>query len=178
MKKRLTIIAVIALLAVASLATLAFLTATTPELENTFTVGDLNIELTEQYVQNSKIYPGAVISKAPVATVKAGSEPAYLFVMVDNQLHPHGVLNIIPANWVSVGSSGTKTVYRYSAVVNASAIDQNFTVFTTVTFANTLTKTELSTLTNKKIIIKAYAHQSSSTDVATATSAALTYFLP
>ena len=158
MKKKLSILAVIAILAVASLATLAYLTDSTAAVTNTFTVGDLEIELTETYTQNSKIYPGATISKTPVVTVLANSEPSYLYVMVDNQLSPHGVLNI-PANWVSIGVNGTKTVYRYNSIVPLSASNQVFTVFSTVSFSVSLTNTQLATLQGKNIVIKAYAHQ-------------------
>ena len=115
MKKKLTILAVIAILAVASFATLAYLTDSTGAVTNTFTVGDLDIELTETYTQNSKIYPGATISKTPVVTVLANSEPSFLYVMVDNQLSPHGVLNILSANWESINVNGTKTIYRYNS---------------------------------------------------------------
>ena len=159
MKKKLSILAVIAILAVASFATLAYLTDSTGAVTNTFTVGDLDIELTETYTQNSKIYPGATISKTPVVTVLANSEPSYLYVMVDNQLSPHGVLNILPANWVSIGANGTRTVYRYTSVVPLSASAQTFTVFSTVSFSGSLTNAQLATLQGKNIVIKAYAHQ-------------------
>lgn len=176
MKKKLTILAVIAILAVASFATLAYLTDSTGAVTNTFTVGDLDIELTETYTQNSKIYPGATISKTPVVTVLANSEPSYLYVMVDNQLSPHGVLNILPANWVSINVNGTKTIYRYNSIVPLSASNQPFTVFSTVSFGTGLTKTELATLQGKDIVIKAYAHQQAGVDPSVADAAAITHF--
>jgi len=176
MKKKLSILAVIAILAVASLATLAYLTDSTDTVTNTFTVGNLDIELTETYTQNSKIYPGATISKTPVVTVLANSEPSFLYVMVDNQLSPHGVLNILPANWVSINVNGTKTIYRYNSIVPLSASNQPFTVFSTVTFDTGLTKTELATLQGKDIVIKAYAHQQAGVDQSVADAAAITHF--
>jgi len=176
MKKKLSILAVIAILAVASFATLAYLTDSTGEITNIFTVGDLDITLTETYTQNSKIYPGATISKTPVVTVLANSEPSFLYVMVDNQLSPHGVLNILPANWVSIGANGTRTVYRYTSVVPLSVSAQTFTVFSTVSFSGSLTNAQLATLKDKNIVIKAYAHQEAGVDQSVADAAAITHF--
>lgn len=70
--------------------TLAWLVDTTNEVENTFTVGDINIDLTESGAtlvedvlkQNYDFVPGDKLDKNPTVTVKAGSEPCYLFIEV------------------------------------------------------------------------------------------------
>ena len=61
--------------------TLAWLTAQTAEVKNTFTVGDINIGLTET-TTDYKMVPGNTIAKDPTVTVKANSEACWLFVKV------------------------------------------------------------------------------------------------
>ena len=55
--------------------TLAWLTDQTAEVKNTFTVGDINIGLTET-TADYKMVPGNTIAKNPTVTVKADSEAA------------------------------------------------------------------------------------------------------
>ncbi|MEI3142371.1 MAG: TasA family protein [Oscillospiraceae bacterium] len=61
--------------------TLAWLTDQTAEVKNTFTVGDINIGLTET-TTDYKMVPGNTIAKDPTVTVKANSEACWLFVKV------------------------------------------------------------------------------------------------
>lgn len=65
--------------------TIAWLTAETAPVVNTFTYGDINIELTETKPANkqAKIIPGVNIEKDPKVTVKPNSEACYLFVKVE-----------------------------------------------------------------------------------------------
>ena len=88
--KKSVIIALIALTLIVGCVvggTLAWLTATTVTVTNTFTVGDINIELTETgTTDNQKNYdyiPGDVLAKDPKVTVEANSESAYIFLRVD-----------------------------------------------------------------------------------------------
>lgn len=77
--------------------TLAWLKASTSDVVNTFTIGDINIDLnehkydastgnlTEEVVKantNYKYVPGATLKKDPYVTVTAGSEACWLFVKV------------------------------------------------------------------------------------------------
>lgn len=70
-------------------ATVAWLTDSTVTIRNTFTAGDVEIELTEKNpsgegnVRYAKMIPGSEIIKDPQVTVKAGSEPCYLFVKIE-----------------------------------------------------------------------------------------------
>lgn len=96
MKKKIIAIALCAALAVGGVVagSLAFLMDETEAVVNTFTVGDINIDLEEtegdvvsdssgNYVHNEfKMIPGATIDKDPFATVKKGSEQCWLFVKV------------------------------------------------------------------------------------------------
>lgn len=77
-------------------ATLAYLTYTTEEVKNTFTVGSVQIDLDEVDVDlygnvagatrvksnEYKLLPGHVYPKDPTVHVKKGSEPAYIRVIV------------------------------------------------------------------------------------------------
>lgn len=77
-------------------ATLAYLTYTTEEVVNTFTVGAVEIDLDEVDVDlygnvdgtarvkanEYKLLPGHVYPKDPTVHVKKGSEPAYIRIMV------------------------------------------------------------------------------------------------
>lgn len=66
-------------------ATMAWLTDNTGTIVNTFTYGDINIELTEVNPagQTAKMIPGSDITKDPVVTIKADSEPCYVFVKIE-----------------------------------------------------------------------------------------------
>ena len=78
------------LVAVSVLETMAYLTSKTQVITNTFTVGDINIELTETKPESkqAKIIPGVDIEKDPKVTVKANSEACWLFVKIEERNWP------------------------------------------------------------------------------------------
>lgn len=83
-KKSLALVLALAMIVVCVVGgTLAWLIATTPEVKNTFTYGDINITLAETTGTSYKMIPGYTITKDPKVTVLAGSEKCYLFVKVD-----------------------------------------------------------------------------------------------
>ena len=63
--------------------TIAWLVSTPDPVVNTFTYGDINIELKETTGENYKIIPGVDIGKDPKVTVKPNSEACWLFVKVE-----------------------------------------------------------------------------------------------
>ena len=84
MKKKFALMAT-SLVLVAALAvggTLAWLTDQTDPITNTFTVGKVEIDLTET-MTDFKMVPGNPIDKDPKVTVKAGSENSWVFVKVE-----------------------------------------------------------------------------------------------
>lgn len=85
-------VCLMALVAVISIGgTIAWLTSTTGSIENTFTVGDINIQLTETTPEtktNIQIVPGKNIPKNPTVVVEANSEDCWLFVMVEEKNWP------------------------------------------------------------------------------------------
>ena len=62
--------------------TVAFLVARAGPLENVFTIGEVEISLTETTGGDYSMIPGTAINKDPKITVKGGSEASWLFVTV------------------------------------------------------------------------------------------------
>lgn len=172
--------------------TIAWLTAETGTVENTFTVGNIIIELWENdFVLSTnslntakkvtaeneyKVVPGGKSPKNPTVTVKAGSEECYVYVTVENNLLLNdgtAVAKLTFANgWDEVETVGTKTLYRYNTKVTATAA-QDLPVFTRVTYdGEKITEANIGQLNNDTIIINAFAHQSANTDQDTADAAA------
>lgn len=130
--------------------TIAWLTATSATVENTFTYGDINIELTETMPkdQQAKIIPGVDIEKDPKVTVKAGSEACWLFVKVeDSGKFADDVTYDIETGWTKLtGVEGVDNVYYRE--VDAVTVDTHFYVLkdNKVTVKDTLTKDDLQEL--------------------------------
>ena len=85
MKKRvwISILAVVLLLCCGIGGTLAWLSVKTASVQNTFTVGDIDITLAETTGTSYKMVPGNTLTKDPKVTVKSGSEACWLFVKVE-----------------------------------------------------------------------------------------------
>ena len=146
--------------------TLAWLMAKTDPVINTFTVGDINIELKETTGSNYKIVPGSSQAKDPTVTVKAGSEECYVYVLIDNTVVLDGKVVATPnlsSDWIEVASSDTKTLYRYKDTVDLSNSNEDLSlpVFTEVSYSEDIEKGDIDTLNGTKIIVTAYAHQTS-----------------
>lgn len=83
MKKKITLLLSLVLAVAMGIGgTLAWLTAKTEAVKNTFTVGNIDIDLTET-TTNYKMVPGQTIDKDPKVTVEAGSEACWLFVKIE-----------------------------------------------------------------------------------------------
>ena len=181
--KKLTI-AVVALSLVLVLTigvTLAFLINESNIVTNTFTYGTIKLELTEDEkndkdgLEFTDVLPGDELDKDPIVTVAAGSEKCYVYVLIDNQLGTAATYNISATDWTSIGTSGTKTLYRYNAVVDATSTAQDLTVFTKLTFVSDLDNDDIDGLEGKDVVISAYAHQSEHTTVDVADAAAIAW---
>lgn len=139
--------------------TLAWLTDRTAEVKNTFTVGDINIGLTET-TTDYKMVPGNTIAKDPTVTVKANSEACWLFVKVTKSENLDTFITYaIAEGWTAL--PGVDGVYYRE--VPASAADQTFSVLAdnAVTVKDTVTKEMLTAdgFTNPTLTFKAYAIQ-------------------
>lgn len=189
------LLSVVLILCCAVGGTLAWLAAEVDPVTNTFTVGNITIELKEHKLNDDgtldtnnevtentyKIVPGATQNKDPFVRVTKGSEKCYVYVCVENNLvigsDAVGTYNISEFGWTKVATSGNKILYRFNEIVDASEAAQTCQVFSKVTYDGAkITKMNIDTLKDKTIVIDAFAHQSDNTDQATADAAAQAHF--
>ena len=171
-----TFIAMLALVLVIGCAvggTVAWLVSKTDPVVNTFTYGDINIELTETKPDNrqAKIIPGVDIEKDPKVTVKANSEACWLFVKVEETgtFVTNKVTYSIADGWTK--GDGTKIPTNvYYREVDAVTADTSYYVLQgsteypngVVTVSEELTKAEVNSITAEnqpKLTFTAYAVQ-------------------
>lgn len=175
--------------------TLAWLITQTEPVVNTFTVGNIQINLTEVNPADKdaiKMVPGTEITKDPKVTVTGGSEACWLFVKVkaENGVVLEGtpaatdfLTCAIASGWTKVAGEADSVVYGRQ--VNASAADQIFSVLDgdKVHVLKTVTKAMMDSITEAnapKLTFTAYAIQSANlkkgdTPVATAEEAWAVY---
>lgn len=163
MKKKLTtVLAIVLVVALSVAGTYAYLTDKTGPVVNTFTVGNVNIDLTEK-TTDYKMVPGTTINKDPKVTVKANSEDCWLFVKVEKSANFDDFLTCNMAEgWTALeGVDGV--FYR---PVEAGAADQDFAVLAndTVTVKPDVTKAmmdaiEKGTAAKPTLTFTAYAIQ-------------------
>lgn len=156
MKKFISVVAVALVLCCVVGGTLAWLQDKTDPVVNTFTYGDINIDLKET-TSDYKMVPGGTIAKDPTATVKAGSEDCYLFVKIEKSANYSTYLNdyAVAGGWTQLTEAdGTPVAGVYYREVAASTADQAFYVLggTTdcpngcVTVKGEVTKTQMEAL--------------------------------
>ena len=129
-------------------ATYAWLTDTTEAVTNTFTVGNIDIDLYESDDLNLKMVPGQDITKDPIVTVKGGSEDCWLFVKVDESTSLDSYITYVVDNEWTELTEGSGIYYR---AVAASDDDQLFSVLKDdkVTVLDTVTKTMMDAIDGK-----------------------------
>ena len=161
MKKKLTtVLAIVLVVALSVAGTYAYLTDKTGPVVNTFTVGNVNIDLTET-TTDYKMIPGMTIHKDPMVTVKENSEACWLFVKVEKSANFDDFMTYDMANgWTKLEEG---VFYRQVA---ASAADQDFAVLAndTVSVKSNVTKDmmdaiENGTAANPTLTFTAYACQ-------------------
>ena len=172
-KKILALALCAVLLVVGSVAgTLAYLTSQ-DSATNTFTVGKVEIELKEYQVdaqtgvktetevddlENLELIPGRIIQKNPFIKVAADSETCWLFVKIENNLGDAVTINGL-TGWTEV--EGHAGYYQYNVTVDAGV---TVPVFESITVATTNEYDDLNDITNKSIVITAYAVQAEGID--------------
>ncbi len=149
--------------------TMAYLVDTTDAVKNTFTAGNVDIELSETDADKDgnankntyKMVPGATITKDPTVTVLANSEKCFVFVKLERSLNFGEFMTYtIAEDWISL--TGVADVYY--RVVEASGEDQTFGVLkdNAVSVKNTVTKDDMKgieTFGQPTMTITAYACQ-------------------
>ena len=127
MKKKILvpIVAVVLVFCCAIGGTLAWLTDKTAPVVNTFTVGDVEIELTETTGREYKMIPGYTLKKDPAVTVTADSEDCWLFVKVEESNNLDTFMTYaMAAGWTAL--EGEVGVFYHEVKTGAS--DQTFAV--------------------------------------------------
>lgn len=165
--------------------TVAWLIATPDPVINTFTYGDINIELDEtdtgldgdgnDNTNEYEMIPGEKITKDPVITVKAGSEGMYLFVKLEKSANFDTFMEYTMAeNWHPL--TGVDGVY-YRWITAAAVADEDIEIHVisndTVTVKESVTKEMLNALdapgataTYPTLTVTAYAVQEAGSDTA------------
>ena len=168
------VLALVLVLGCALGGTVAWLVAKSDPVVNTFTYGDINIELTETKPESkqAKIIPGVDIEKDPKVTVKANSEACWLFVEVKEEgtFVANEVTYSIAEGWTK--GDGTKIPANvYYRSVDAVTTDTDFYVLKgneahkngVVIVRDTLTKADVNNINaganQPKLTFTAYAVQ-------------------
>lgn len=161
--------------------TLAWLVDKTNTVTNTFTVGDINILLTETD-RTYMILPGVDIPKDPTVTVEANSEACWLFVKVDEVNWP-GFMNgenrkvdyRPAAGWIALDEEKHPGVYWKEVDAETAKAGNEWQVLAgsdeypdgVVTVSNTLTKSEIAEVKKQGqplLTFTAYAVQKEAAD--------------
>ena len=120
-KKLLALVLVVALAATAVIGgTLAYFTDTTEAMVNEFTVGNVDITLTEpNWDGDAKLMPGSVYDKDPTITVDEKSQDAYVFLKMDMNKYV-SLVNLMGVDAYKNGIGGlTGTYPGFTEFVNA-----------------------------------------------------------
>lgn len=145
--------------------TLAWLTAQSDKIENTFTVGDINITLTETTGSEYKLVPSVETNKDPKVTVVAGSEACYLYIKVEKSANLDDFIEYSFDGWTElIEDSG---IYYREVTAQDAAASVEYRVLTDnkVTAKSTITKAMVDALKEPDAIqpsmsFTAYAVQS------------------
>lgn len=144
-KKILSIALAVAILAIASIGTLAYFTYTTPKRDNVFTVGNIGIELNENFEDNQVLLPGSPVVTKEVTVKNTGNNDAYVRVHIaipsalDNLDAPDQNALLFYASNTDLGqwnwSAGARTVGGFPAawnmyVTQIGGVDYNVYVVT------------------------------------------------
>ena len=144
--------------------TLAYLVDKTDPIKNTFTVGDINIELKEtkgegtDYAKSFKMIPGSTLAKDPIITLKAGSEPCYIFVKIEKSENFDNFMTYViygDSVWQKIESGTNYDVY-YTTSNSIPNADVTYQILAgdgenatgVVKVKSTVTKVDLNTLTD------------------------------
>ena len=171
-KACIVMLAVVMLLGCAIGSTVAWLTAKTDEVKNTFTYGNIDIDLKEhkydpetytlsetEYLgsneqNNYKIIPGVDLPKDPKVIVKAGSEKCWLFVKVERTgsfaTSVTYALTLTEENGWKSGDGNTIPANVYYKEVDVSEASNNLEIQLierdTITVSKNLTKSDIDNL--------------------------------
>ena len=165
MKKKLTtVLAIVLVVALSVAGTYAYLPSKTATITNTFTVGNVKIDLTETTGTEYQLIPGKVHEKNPIVTVKGGSEKCYLFVKFEEIDSPATYLDytsLLAAPAWTQGDGTNIPANVWYRVVDKSATDTTFHLLAgdKVTIKNTVTNENMAAASKAQLAYTAYACQ-------------------
>lgn len=138
--------------------TVAWLIATPDPVVNTFTYGDINIDLDETDTKldddndpntnDYKMMPGIKITKDPVVTVKAESEEMWLFVKLEKSSNFDTFMEYTVADGWTALSGVDGVYYQHITAEDVATADKKIAVIKddTVTVKESVTKEQLNAL--------------------------------
>lgn len=178
MKKKLTtVLAIVLVVALSVAGTYAYLTDKTGPVVNTFTVGNVNITLTETWNTDTdgngepdawkmQLIPGTSAVKDPTVTVLGGSEKCYLFVKFEEKNSPTTYLTytstLTDANGWTKLEGESNVWYR---VVDKADTNTSFVLLQAdnkgnmVTVKDSVTNTNMEEAAKAELVYTAYACQ-------------------
>jgi len=166
-RKWLLVLSLVLSVAMATGGTLAYLTST-DEATNTVTFGNVTIDLTEDSWSDTavnRLVPGVALAKDPKIT-NTGSLNAYVWLTVsmDPNMAKVVTLGNIGSGWSQVGNGytldGDKAIYvlKHDAVLESG--NTTVAAFGNVAMNASATNADVTAITNKDIVVTAYAIQS------------------
>jgi len=176
--------------------TLAWLTDQTDPVQNTFTVGNIDIDLKESPDLDLKMIPGMEIAKDPKVTVYNGSEACWVFVKVEEttpagpvtSADPNGshysfdqfITYTVDSAWTALDATNYPGVYylEQAAIPEGAADAVHYVLTGSTAYPNgkvavpaNVTKQMMDDITNgtvPKLTVTAYAIQKAGFDTAKA----------
>ena len=139
--------------------TIAYLMDTTAKIDNVFTVGKVDIDLTETE-REYKMTPGQPLDKDPTVTVKANSEACWVFVKVEKTNNPDTYLDYeIDEAWTPL--TDVEGVYYIEQAATTAEVPYAVLAGNTVTVKEGVTNAMMDTANENppKLSFTAYAIQ-------------------
>ena len=176
-KKLMTVLALVLVIAMSVAGTIAFLTDTTGPIANTFTVGKVDITLTETFntdtdddgendAWQAQLIPGTTYTKDPVVTVTDDSEDCWLFVKFEEKNDAATYLNYtsnltLESGWTQGDGTNIPANVWYRAVAKDATVKSfHLLANDTVTIDSTaVTNDNMNDAANAELVYTAYACQ-------------------
>lgn len=181
-KKLMTVLALVLVIAMSVAGTYAYLTDTTDPIANTFTVGKVDITLTETFntdtdsdgtndAWEAQLIPGNTYAKDPVVTVTNGSEDCWLFVKFEQKNSPATYLNytsnLTAANGWTQGDGTNIPADVWYRAVNKTDATKSFQLLAgdntyptgCISVKDTVTNENMDTASDAELVYTAYACQ-------------------
>lgn len=175
----LTVVTSVLLLTAVIGGTMAWLVDKSGPVTNTFTPTTIGVTLTETTGNTYQMVPGATIAKDPKVTIKAGSVPCYVFVMINergsydyNGEHETAFESILeyefadgweihPSSLITTGQDDDYIIYRAVSADDA-AEGKTYSILkdNQIKVLSTVTKEELAAVHTVELEFKAYVIQS------------------